>query len=393
MHYQMIICIFKFFPIEYTDSFLEMYIKIQYNNISSMANFGDDYFKDVTGTITDADRIKAGYKLKPVVDNSKLQPKTLDSSVLRGDLSGVAIPVPINFHEGGMFNDAADRVSFSKPMGMSETSSIVPIDGQTITNPTSEQIVAPSNSEQTIIVPKSEEQLIGHSSNNPFRNDVLVEAQGLHKRVNIGEHQLIVGRGPNNAFGRPGFYAGLFSGKSFGSYPQMPIKYDACNVCDVDDNGKYFDPVAEHKQLQQPSNLLIDAFEQPLLDTPEITVSSAEKVVKTDVLPEQETLSPEKNLPPTPPSTPNDPESQEKQQTVDPMDENSGSTDQTTAVLRHLEETVSQLQTIINTQGTVINELNEKIQTANTCQSVPIHLIVCMYISLMLSVISVYIAI
>lgn len=87
-----------------------------------MSNFSDDYFHDVTSCVTEEDRIKAGYKIpvRPTNNNNDSghigQPKALSVDALRGDLSNIAILVSINFHEGGMFANAVDRVSFSKPV-------------------------------------------------------------------------------------------------------------------------------------------------------------------------------------------------------------------------------------------------------------------------------------
>lgn len=273
-----------------------------------MAQFPDDYFKDITSNITSEDKIKAGYKIPKYTcgetgTNQMKQPKTLDTKTLRGDLNGVIFPVPMNFSEGGMFSDAADRISFSKPINTNVSNHhILSIENDNVTSHQS-IIIKPKDDQLTIIKPKDDQltiikpedkQLTNQTHNNPFRNDPMIDLSNKCEPVNIGENQLILGRGPNNVFGRPGFYAGIFKNR-FGSYPTQPIRYDSDSVFETDKTGQYIDFIGQQKQplldAQSKQTLLIEQTQnEPNIQKQPDTTSDqlTDIAVMGEVSPQQE---------------------------------------------------------------------------------------------------------
>lgn len=228
----------------------------------------DDYFKDISSQITEEDRAKAGYRVPKMSTKQNIPiglPKAVDVNALRGNLDGVALPVPVNFHEGGMFTDVDERRSYEKFGKMpSKGSSMTDLD-LTLSVPCSQKNPSKSSEDEKrdnleektkfpITTMSSDRQLIGKTSNNPFANDVLVGDQSSTIKTNIGENEMIVARGPNNIYGRAGFYGGIFKGDRFGylgATTQVP-KYDALNVDDVDKNGKLIDYVKQYRSQETP---------------------------------------------------------------------------------------------------------------------------------------------
>jgi len=275
----------------------------------------DDYFKDVTNQITEKDRVKAGYrvpqkkisvkdflgqnvpeetqkkideKLERVSENFHINtnqgtvsvgpPKPIDTKTLRGDLTNVAVPIPINFHEGGMFNDEKDRQSYDKPFNFrkmptkKETNDQLLIEEanddekeqtQLINRNESTQLV---NRTETPTSPNNDHRLIGQSTNNPYQSEALVTRPGSLTKAHVGEDALIIGRGPNNSYGRSGYYGGLFNAGRFGNYPSESheLHYNADDIDQTDENGCYIDNIKNTRQEQ----LCIDQIEynRKLLD-------------------------------------------------------------------------------------------------------------------------------
>ena len=318
----------------------------------------NDYFKDISDQITDEDRIKAGYRIPkktvsvedfiknksdcPISEDKKQQinndikninnnfhiasdrdrlmmgpPKPIDVKSLRGNLTNIATPIPINFHEGGMFADQEERRSYDRPYNdkpyensyqprgrlnfsriTNATLQIIKEEDskslnepnpktldepnpktldepnpETLDEPNSKaleilktinsDVVSKSNTKMDVFnndprmnVFNDDTQLIGKTSSNPFSNTALVVGPGMLTKVNIGDSKVIIGRGPNNSSGRAGFYAGVFSAEKFGSYPteEQEIRYDALDVDDVDNKGRYIGGIEKLRLEQQQSN-------------------------------------------------------------------------------------------------------------------------------------------
>lgn len=259
-----------------------------------MAKVPDDYFKDITAQISQEDIIKAGYSIPKTINTL---PKTLQINTLRGELKQVAVPVPINFSEGGMFTDQKERDSYERPM-IADAPKQTTIEGvvqpaiESSTAPAvplplaqAEQLVPVKKSESTeitatdkqedksiVVTPTSDKvQLTSPISINPFSSAPMVGVEGACKKVCIGENEMIIARGPNNMYGRSGFYAGIFKHDRFGMYPSGPIKYNPHDVNDCVE-GVYIDPiknarsdqVIEHKSMEQVTSeavKLIDSIE------------------------------------------------------------------------------------------------------------------------------------
>lgn len=260
-----------------------------------MANFSDDYFRDLSDNIMDDDLIRAGYKILKVTGNRFALPQTLSSNVLRGDLNNVPFPVPSNFHEGGMFADAADRISFSGPQPEShqpvtgvppeqlviaappeqlaiaappEQSVVTAPPEQSVVTAPPKQLVKAEQNEivtidgQTIVVTPADKQLVGHTNTNPFRHDPLINHEGGIKLANIGETQLIIARGPDNSKGRPGFYGGIMVNNLFGSYPTGAIEYNPNDVDQIDEHGQYIDQIKKQKMIECKPKQVVKLLEQ-----------------------------------------------------------------------------------------------------------------------------------
>lgn len=296
----------------------------------TMANFSDDYFNDIQ--ITDADRVKAGYKIPK---NGMIRPggsiKPISAEDLRGDLSRTVIPVPINFHEGGMFSDAADRVSYSKPVKQDQDPRLLPDLSQiqpTVSEPhpqstephpqstdltippqkgeliplkSGEGVISKDSDGNDVIVRPQDEQTKGQEYIGPYRHDPMVHEGGL-KEVNIGENHCIIARGPNNIYGRTGFYGGLLEPSRFGFYPgsSQAIAYNPINLDRVDANGNYVDTLTEVRQIQAGDScptLLIETAKtlaiEPLVvhdvpDVPDVPSSDVSKLTQKVTAVEQE---------------------------------------------------------------------------------------------------------
>jgi hypothetical protein len=360
-----------------------------------MSKIPDDYFSDVSANITDEDRIKAGYKIPKKQPNQqcKIPVKTIGSDVLRGDLTGVALPVPMNFHEGGMFADAADRMSFSKPPPAQQPSSgrpllipdapdqDLPVDGETTQDGVSEKQLI---KQETDITPSDnikpeDKQLVGQSL-GPFRVEPLVNTPGAHQLANIGETKVIIGRGPNNAHGRPGFYGGLYEGKRFGMFPTEPMAYNANNVCDVDDKGRYVDHIEQQKLLQLPE----EHRNQPLLMPPDqklIEDNQSQKLItdkdKDEPIHIHEEEIPETELQDIPLENENESltdlpknESLTDLPKSDPKEMNTVELiTQLTTKIGKLETTIAQLTQQIENQTHIIDETRDQVQILSNSSS------------------------
>ncbi len=212
----------------------------------------DDYFKDVTSQIGEDDLIKAGYRKPknklPVdeflekqreiesengaeiegVDLSKIEqvqeriaeisehhhisveksgivmgpPKPISKKTLKGDLTNVAVPVPMNYHEGGLFNNEEERRKFHKSKSDTDIPSLS------------------ADSDMT---------------KNPFVTKAMTDDELTLKKAKIAGDDMIIARGPNNRHGHAGFYSAVFKAGKFGKYPSADdeIIYDPN---DIDDN-------------------------------------------------------------------------------------------------------------------------------------------------------------
>ena len=199
--------------------------KVEENLISQ-----DDYFKDVTQLITEEDRVKAGYKVPKItisvndfLNRSCTQP--ISTKTLRGDLINLEIPISSNFHEGGMFTNSIDRLSYEKPYLSNSYS---------------------PNKE-------SGNQIISQINNNPYLHNDMVDQPFETLTGEIGENKLVVKRGKDNSFGRPGFYSATFSNDRFGSYPSehVSIKYDPNNIDNINQKEQAQKQPKEHLQEQE----------------------------------------------------------------------------------------------------------------------------------------------
>jgi hypothetical protein len=278
-----------------------------------------NYFGDLENQITDADRIKAGYRIPKT--HAGL-PSAISAESLRGNLSGIAVPIPMNFHEGGMFNDSDDRRSYetrrpqssmkqvkstpvlsncksesdryvyvmvgSEPKEVEIRSrddifnellkntatrnepiatrnepiaaigdDIISTVDKDITVQSSSDHVANSNGEllERLWKPTDDydckrddnRQLIGQSSNNPFKPAPLVDEPNHLVKTQIGENKVIIARGPDNIYGRNGFYAGIFTADRFDKCQTEQAQY---NPFDAIDDGSFNDQTGFINTLQ-----------------------------------------------------------------------------------------------------------------------------------------------
>ena len=353
----------------------------------------DDYFSELAGCISVEDKIKAGYNL---TDLPMQLPKPVSIEKLQGDLEGEVIPIPSNFHEGGMFNDEQERKIYeevpqilpprrlitdvehkiigfletskdsslikdapkendpliSQPQTISKSVETIPLGGNVQPQPqpqppyisamtslpeesqkkieshessTPAVISIPSETKTETCKSMSQDPIEGHNtitispesslpsiktstsaqqltstsastsaviierrtepiSINPFSHVSLVEGPGQCQKMTIGEHTLIVGRGPNTDSGRPGFYAAI-TNKPFGRYPSQPVQYNPRNVFDVDPQGKPIDHISQAREeslITDPSRM-IEASNKVVLDSKEKKIM--EQISKTHYKP------------------------------------------------------------------------------------------------------------
>lgn len=347
-----------------------------------MSNFGDDYFHDVTSNITEEDRIKAGYKIPVRSSNNNngighiSQPKALGVDALRGDLSNIAIPVPINFHEGGIFANAADRLSFSKPINQTDDQMDTQTDkivSNIADNKQSTQEVSKSETSTQLITDNIDDHQLNVSiSNNPYNHAVMIKRQEGLQKVTIGENQMILGRGPNNEYGRPGFYAGLFESKRFGNFPTQAITYDPNNVNNIDEHGYYIDSIEQQKTLQLTPEQIdknkkalmasdVKTIEHSEEKTP-MTIDLGEPSVKTSshVLLDPPKLKDQSSTSQTSPTLP----SNDIQKLTDKIVD-------LEKIITQLVHTVENQTQIINDQTKTINMIKQMInQTSSVCNIV-----------------------
>lgn len=186
-----------------------------------MSHISNDHFSEVTSSITDEDRIKAGYKIP--VKKFPIETSTT-TDILRGDLKGVTVPIPMNFHEGGMFNsDDTDDTDESSSVHRRRYGPFV---GNKGTN------------------------LVGRTHLDPFRHDVMVDGPNKKVDVKMNGESMTIERGPNNIYNKPGFYNATLNSDKFGKYPndEKGIKY---NPNDIDTKFKEDDKFKETKKTNE----------------------------------------------------------------------------------------------------------------------------------------------
>ena len=229
-----------------------------------MSELTDDYFKDLDATITDHDRIKAGYMPLPAGRDALLI-KPISVSQLSGDMKSQPVPIPLNFHINGMFDDPIERLSYEKTFSTETSSTLVT-----------------QNTERSVTIPPDSQQLIVRENNNPYATQVMVQGEYKCQIKTIGENRLIVARGPDNNFGRPGFYGGVFTSGRFGSYPlsDAPIRYNPHNVNDT----------LTHQQTDEFDDMLLHINKQLEPVKPEKPVKTEEHVMSNKPIETNETI-------------------------------------------------------------------------------------------------------
>lgn len=192
-----------------------------------MDRFPDDYFKDVTEQITETDRVNAGYKTPGMNTSIPSIPKPISLEELRKDLRYTAIPVPINFAEGGMF----------RPMTRSSSHSPSPsrFSGQEhLKDDLQDHLKDPPSVSQDLTIvrsfsPEHHCEVIPIST-DPYVNLPIIPQPDQHREITIGESRVVLARGPDNGHGQPGFMGGIFEPHRFGSYPSVPELYHPLDV-------------------------------------------------------------------------------------------------------------------------------------------------------------------
>ncbi len=299
----------------------------------------DDYFRDVSQPSSEAVLIQAGYKIpkktisienyikqqngieSETPDNSCEQsvnfPKALSTEILKGDLTNQAVPIPMNYHEGGLFTD--------------------------------------HDSTQSEI------------STNPFKTTPMVTDELGLAKVTMGSDQLIIARGSNNIHGQAGFYSAVFKAGKFGHYPSetQPIVYDSNANLNVIAETK-LSQITEEALAKNDAIFSVNVEGQHLSNSEETLPPALDRLIENP--PERRHSKPHLTV-----SIPNESELEssanlvnklmeriERQEQV--IQELTLSKDLQTQVILHLEASIQDLKQSRDTQTQVILDTGDAVQ-------------------------------